>query len=380
MMHKDKKVFVVVYAKQNVGDDLFLHILFSKFPDVSFGLMAPKSYRDFITDYKNVNLIRAPRLNLWEGIICKFEKLAHFSLFSKKAFLHNRRKYIRRRLAEDYNGFLHIGGSLFIQQAPGIRLNDLTHSIIPKYIPNSFIIGCNWGPSIDDTYLKFYASKVFPFYKGICFRDLASYNLFKDLTNVHYAPDVVFQYTPEVSHIKPKHIGISVMDLSKRKGLSKTWDSYVSKTSDAITRLHQEGYNVTLFSFCKFEGDEEAAKSIIRKLPQGVEINCVYYDGNLKTFLRKYAEMETMVTLRFHSLVLSLIMGQKICPLIYSNKVANLLSDIHYQGFSANLSEIGEVDLTKEIKESKEIVIPLKKYAFEAQKQFTCFEESYLNR
>ena len=89
--------------------------------------------------------------------------------------------------------------------------------------------------------------------------------------------------------------------------------------------------------------------------------------------------MDTMVTLRFHSLVLSLIMGQKICPLIYSNKVTNLLSDIRYEGFSARLSELDRVDLVKEIKEAKKTDIPLEEYAVKARDQFAGFERLYLN-
>ena len=87
--------------------------------------------------------------------------------------------------------------------------------------------------------------------------------------------------------------------------------------------------------------------------------------------------METMVTLRFHSLVLSLIYGHKICPIIYSNKVSSLLSDIHYKGFSTSLSEIENVDLVKEIKVSKKVNIALEEYALRASKQFADFEKSF---
>lgn len=379
MMHKDKKVFVVVYARKNVGDDLFLHILFSRYPNIRFGLMAPEYYRDFVASYGNVDLVPAPKLNPLCRVIHKLESLTHVSLFSPRIILHNRQKYFENRLAEGYDGFIHIGGSLFIQQAPGIGTYDLTNAIIPRHFSNSFIIGCNWGPCLDDAYLKYYTSKVFPLYKGICFRDLASYQLFSNLDNVHYAPDAVFQYTPEATETRPKHIGISVMDFSKRKDLRTAWPGYVTKISDTITGLHEEGYKITLFSFCKFEGDEDAAKEIMKRLPRSVDIDCVCYHGNIKDFLQRYGEMETMVTLRFHSLVLSLIMGQKICPLIYSNKVSNLLSDIHYEGFSASVSELGNIDLTKEIKTSGRIDIPLSEYSREARNQFAAFEKSYLN-
>ena len=379
MMHKNKKVFVVVYAKKNVGDDLFLHILFSRYPDVQFGLMAPESYQDFVASYGNVSLVPAPKMNLWEGVVCRLESLLNISIFSRKAFLHNRRAYMSRRLAEGYNGFLHIGGSLFIQQAPGIGTYELTNTIVPQYFPDSFIIGCNWGPCFEDAYRDYYTSKVFPFYKEICFRDRTSYNLFRELKNVRYAPDIVFQYTPQATNLTPKHIGISVINFSKRENLMQAWPSYVSKMSKTITDLHKEGYQITLFSFCKFEGDERAIENITKRLPQGVNVKCVYYDGNLNAFLQEYGKMDTMVTLRFHSLVLSLIMGQKICPLIYSNKVTNLLSDIRYEGFSARLSELDRVDLVKEIKEAKKTDIPLEEYAVKARDQFAGFERLYLN-
>lgn len=136
---------------------------------------------------------------------------------------------------------------------------------------------------------------------------------------------------------------------------------------------------ITLFSFCKSEGDEDAAKAIIKELPQDVDVNCVNYDGNLKGFLRKYREMETVVTLRFHSLVLSLVMGQKICPLIYSNKISNLLSDIKYEDFSATLSEIADVDIASEIKAAKKADDSLPELSQKAGAQFCDFERLFLN-
>lgn len=377
MSNKDKKVLVKVYAKKNLGDDLFLHILFSTYPRIQFGLMASESYREFIANYENVTLVPLPERCLVERIICKLENIVRVSLFSPQIVLRHREKYFQERVDEGYNGYIYVGGSIFIQHSPGIKNNDYINSVIPQYIPNAFIVGCNWGPCVNNVYMDFYESKVFPYYKGICFRDTASYNLFKHLDNVRYAPDIVFQYIPGTACIKAKHVGISVIDLSKRKNLHNKLSCYISKMSDTITKLHEDGYKITLFSFCKFEGDEDAIKSIKKKLPQGVNVDCVYYNGDLKGFLQRYGEMETMVTLRFHSLVLSLIYGHKICPIIYSNKVSSLLSDIHYKGFSTSLSEIENVDLVKEIKVSKKVNIALEEYALRASKQFADFEKSF---
>src|SRR5699024_6589693 len=83
----------------------------------------------------------------------------------------------------------------------------------------TYIIGANFGPYKDKRFLEKYKHH-FSQYTGICFRDMYSYNLFKQLPNVKMAPDAVFTlYTNK--RVKPRTncLGISPISLKKRGDL-----------------------------------------------------------------------------------------------------------------------------------------------------------------
>ncbi len=367
-------ILVRVYAQFNVGDDLFLHILFTRYPYISFKLIAPSYYKKFVSAYKNVSLVGSSYLSVTERICCRL-----FHMIAKKdvwEIIQIRRwRKLLDLMSKECNGYIYIGGSVFIQGAPGFSTDSMINKLLPSYFPHSFIIGANWGPYIEPSFLEFHQKEVMPRYEGVCFRDTVSYELFKDLSNTSCAPDVVFQYVPQPIEQLPKTIGFSVMDFSWRSNLKQSWETYLSKTCDAITKLHAEGYSIHLFSFCKGEGDEFAIEEIKKNLPENMKINIHRYNGNLQEYLSKYAQMEIMVAVRFHSLVLSLIFQQKICPLIYSNKVTNILTDLNYKGVASSIINLKNINLYDLIKLSKPLSIDLDEYRVNAQQQFAAFDK-----
>ena len=368
-------ILVQAYTNKNLGDDLFLHILFTRYPDVPFMLMAGKEYRTFLTHYPNVCLIRPPRLDLLKRTLARL-----LSPWHKDLRLELQKQTWNRFLQEarkECNAYLYIGGSIFMQYADTLSIHDYVNRCLPLSFKHLFVVGANFGPYHRQEYVEYYRRKVFPRYTDICFRDRFSKALFSRLENVRRHPDVVFQYRSDraTAQTIPKSVGISVMDFSRHPDLRQQNETYRRKLAEGITRLHQAGHSVCLFSFCKNEGDEQAMNDIVNRLPRDVKVQTCRYDSSVSDFLATYARMETMLTLRFHSLVLSLLYGQKICPLVYSNKTTNLLDDLHYRHKSYPVQEASTWDVADMAARAGRIEYPLEMYALHAERQFDALDK-----
>ena len=94
-----------------------------------------------------------------------------------------------------------------------------------------FIIGANFGPFQTEERINDYR-KLFKMCNDVCFRDLSSFEMFKELQQVRYAPDIVFQMeVDEINSIKQKNkIGFSIIDLHHKKGLSGYNSEYIKST------------------------------------------------------------------------------------------------------------------------------------------------------
>jgi len=221
-------------------------------------------------------------------------------------------------------------------------------------------VSSNFGPYHTEEYLNL-AKEVFKNCTSICFRDTYSRNLFSEISSVRYAPDLVFSYLPEKTEKKPNSVGISIIDLSIRDKLVTYMDDYYKMLEKNIREYIKQEKNITLFSFCKHEGDERAIEEFMAGLSNEIKqkINVVKYDGDIEYFLREYSKMEYMICSRFHSMVLSSIMNQKCKILSYSNKITNVINDldlfinniVHFSDINANtklpLSNFMSVDQEK---------------------------------
>ena len=364
------KVLVRAYTNYNLGDDLFLDLLFTKYSGITFKLIAPKSYYSFVKKYPNVEIVLEPSLNIVERICSKILGI----LFRRKVENFMRLKhwdFFLRREKKECNLFLYIGGSIFMQYKAELSLQDVLNGRITKWFDKTMILGANFGPFIEQKYVEYY-SKTLAKYNDVCFRDSYSYKLFDKLPNVRLASDIIFQYPICKNSPIEKSVGISMMDFSFRLGKKKHAE-FIGKISELIYRFLPYGYSFYLFSFCKNEGDEKAIQELKFSLPSDINLKCLYYDGNIDAFLEAYSRIETMIVTRFHSLVLSLLYGQKIYPIIYSKKVSHVLSDISFNGSYTDISNIESADIKSFINNATSFNLDLI-YLSNAKKQFYYFD------
>lgn len=361
------KIFVKAYTAFNLGDDLFLKILFERYPNVKFLLEENQCTFIFRNNYSNVKTFKIPILL---RILYKIIRIFKNKYLTKIYIETERIRY--NMLANKIDAFIFIGGSIFMQNKPILNLSDKINKVIIDCFNRKpiFVIGANFGPFIENEFVEYYWN-LFNKCDDVCFRDNYSKNLFSNLSNVRSFPDVVFQLRIN-PQINKNRIGFSIIDMSTRENFKLYETSYLLKINQLIQVYFEKGFDIYLFSFCSSEGDESAIKNLLLLLPINCKeaINLIFYDGDIDKFLKIYLTIDTMFTTRFHAMILSLMGGQKICPLVYSNKMINVINDIPIDIKYYKIEEFINEKAMKIISSIKSYEMPLGELSFKAEKQF----------
>lgn len=300
------KILLFAYTKVNFGDNLFVYMLVKRYPKIDFYIhVVEEDYKDVYKDIKNLHFLYEDRI------------LDNINI-------------------NEYDAYIYVGGSIFIESEYGMReLKDFNRFIkqCKKNQKSFFYMSCNFGPYQSQEYFDI-ARENFMLCDGICFRDEKSYNLFKDIEKVKYAPDMAFNFKNEkVKKIK-KSVGISVIDLLIRDNLKQYINEYNDFIKRIIIKFAKRNYTVYLFSFSQFEKDDVAIERIIEQVPEVYKenIKVVKFDSNIETFLEEYGKVEYMVCGRFHSMILSILYNQKIYNITYSKKQDNVIEELKLFG------------------------------------------------
>lgn len=298
-----KKVLLFAYTKVNLGDNLFIYMLVNRYPNIDFYIhVVEKEYEKVYKNINNLHYIHEPR-------------------------------DINTININEFDAYLHVGGSIFMESEYGMHEIKEFNKFIKQckeHHKKFFYMSCNFGPYKTQEYLEM-AKENFSLCDGICFRDKKSYDLFKDLDKVMYAPDMAFsfQFNKEKIPKEKNSIGISVISLAIREELKELEAQYNDFIKRIIIKFAKRGYKVYLFSFSEFEKDGEAINKIIAMLPEEYKnkVEVVTFDKDIETYLVTYAKMKYMVCSRFHAMILSILFGQKIYNITYSKKQDNVIKE-----------------------------------------------------
>lgn len=355
----EKRILLCAYYAKNLGDDLFLKILFERYPSIKWELLtANKHYKEIFREYKNVKIIPSYRELI-------FGKLIINPFFLVNDFLLKYHKY---------DGVIFIGGSIFMQSPAWVkRFKERSYLLSTFKSKNrkAFIVGSNFGPYKEQIFLKKY-KELFKEVDDVCFRDTHSYNLFKKIENVRMAPDIVFSLKKIYSDYKEKKVGFSVINLEKRDGLSLYSEAYKNKMIELIEKYIDLGYRVNMYSFCNNEGDLETIKLIKKGISGRYQknIEVVEYKGNIEEFLTCFSTCEIVIGNRFHSIILALLFNQSVFPIIYSDKTYNVLSDLKMENKSCRISEIEKLDVSEVISQAANNKLKNRRVLKDADLQF----------
>jgi len=148
-----KKVFILAYARANLGDDIFIKMLLEKYPEIDFYIKVKQyNFIEKMDKYKNLNILIGNDTDeeLWKSQV------------------------------DEYDGYVYIGGSIFMEGGKVYNLSPKFYDFVKrckeKNIPFCYI-SCNYGPYETKEYFEL-SRQNFKTCTDICFRDKYSYNLF----------------------------------------------------------------------------------------------------------------------------------------------------------------------------------------------------------
>lgn len=353
-----KKILLNAYMNLNFGDDLFLKIIFDRYPNVNWVLpKGGKKYKEVFKNYNNVTVS--------DNMISKIKNKLGIN--------------IKNSLIDKYDAGVYVGGSIFMEIEEWKKQlknrKDVIDSFTRKGKPY-FILGSNFGPYSNEEFLKEY-KYLFTKCTDICLRDMYSFNLFKEYNNVRIAPDIVFQLKAKrIKKIKDS-IGISLIEINNREDLSAYNNIYIQKISNIIEEGIKRGKTFTLFSFCEAQGDLRIINDVVSRLSYEYrdKLEVVNYTGNIDEFLQKFESMENIIGSRFHACILSQVFEQGLYPILYSNKTYNVLKDIGLDKEYKFIKDLENLDVKEVLNRISNNKITDKKIFKEAEKQFEVLDK-----
>jgi len=335
-------IYLKAYTRINLGDDLFIKKICNKYKNEKFCILADKKYKKVFKDVKNLKIMSYSynKLNRKKNNPVKWRKehTKILKLVSKKC-----------------DTYIYIGGSIFIEKEENSinRVKELKEEI--SCFKNSYIIGSNFGPYITDEYLNYVHDELIPILNHITFRDKYSYNLFKDLENTSYAPDILFSLDINKKENINKELGISLIYHLERENLKENYNDYLDELINLSINYINKNYKIRLLSFCTYEKDDLAINDFLKKIPEEYKDNIIvdYYEGDINKFLSTFSKLDTIIATRFHSIVLGIKYRHEVIPICYSNKAVNLLKDLDIKEYVTfknikDLSKINSINLQED--------------------------------
>lgn len=319
------KIFICAYDRNNLGDDLFVHTITKRYTKTKFYVWTSATNIETFKSLPNLKVLDQ------DSQFVKFLKKIRPSFVSRyKGMMENRCEAV-----------VYIGGSLFIEYDNWKTI--LTWWDYEAKNRNFYVLGANFGPYKTEEYREELAN-VFANTKDVCFRDSYSYEQFSEVPTVRYAPDILFDLDMPKRTDEKKRVFISVIDCKeKSEGINQFAEheeEYLDFIWHCILISNRLGYRVTLSSFCKAEGDENAIKKIVSFLPEELvsKVDVINYDGtNAEEILQAISNSDFVIASRFHAAILGFVSMKPVLPIVYSDKTIHVLQDIQFQGLVLDL-------------------------------------------
>ena len=147
-----KTLLVSYYARNNLGDDLFIFLLAEKFSDCQIKLICRSRY--FSSDFPD-NV----RISFFSYIEYLYFLFQHFIKIQKiEKYIGHAVYSLRSKIASRCDAFVEIGGSIYMDRS-GEPVDFMTNfpphyewkSVLSEK-GNTFVIGANLGPASSDKY------------------------------------------------------------------------------------------------------------------------------------------------------------------------------------------------------------------------------------
>ena len=337
------------YFQNNVGDDLMIEILMSRYPNITFW-----GYKE--NQKKSMRMLNANYISA-DDLYKKYGKINHLlnliTLYHRKDFfIHCIVKYIENHCYCAVG----VGGSLYAEWDSSIE--ERLQYEDSKRIDGKpyYILGANFGPYRNPDF--FYAfKKYFQTCSVVSFRDKSSYDMFSNLPMVQWAPDIVFNI--EKGMICDKNtVLISVIDINESKHVdlkdySEIYYKFIGNLCETVIEREQVP---VLVSFCKSEGDENAIVKIQNFFSPLIKdkVQLYLYDGDTEKMLNLFRSAHYVIATRFHAMILALKFQKPFFAISYDQKLVNVLKDMQLKSY-CEFKDLGELSIETVLSQKNEI-------------------------
>ncbi|MGQ7353988.1 polysaccharide pyruvyl transferase family protein [Streptococcus orisratti] len=326
-----KKVFFNAYLCKNFGDDLFVHVVTSRYPEVSFTVLADDTYEGIFGSNVLLGLDENYHTKQKKELK-RLETLSNLHLPTRLLYPEFFRNYYKTlyRFSKEADLPIYVIGSAFMEN-DRYRITSYLADYL-YYRKHPIILSCNFGPYHTDNYLKQHR-KLFAMTRDICWRDTESFSLFSDIKNMRKAADIVFNYDLGEEYILPEDFGdyilISVVSPNKNKGITEEVMNYINFLLDIIKESRKESKKVVLVGFCKDEGDFTVTEKILETLEDKSDIFVYHYpEINYRQVMGLFLNATSVVASRYHAMVIGFLYQKNTYVIAYSDKTINVIRDI----------------------------------------------------
>lgn len=364
------KVVLFACIEKNIGDDLFIYTVCKRYPKTNFVISSEANYGD-LSNLPNLsfddNLRKWIRFSdpygrsLVKRIVCWFFAKYNGIKFGK----HDIGVYI---VGNSFKNMNYTGKtqSLWLK-------NRIT--LVNKF----FLLSTNFGPFNNKLWVED-CKRIFSGMYDICFRDDYSASIFKDLDNTRYCCDAIFSLGKKKGR-KEKRVIISLID-GKTNGrpieLQDNCESFENTIALISKQFMKENYQI-VYLLSNSEQDRPSYERIKNMIGED-NSTCFSYDGDISSVFKLFSDAEICISTRLHPIELGLLYGLKVIPIIYDEKVSNMLDSINFTGDRYYYSDIKREDV-------KEIMRSIESYSFEiddaiitnANNQFIMLDEVLLD-
>lgn len=379
---------IKAFIMGNLGDDLFVHTLCNRYPNKKFVLCGEKKYKSLFQAFDNLKYVCTD--NIWIKWLFRLHKFPAWAGNKVLKLIGSDRRLAIPGCFEWFASHskenILISGSIFMQIYSNKKCNSPFYcGEIAYYNKHPYVIGCNFGPYLEEEYREFY-EKRFYHAKQVTFRDQYSDSLFpKDCTN--WAPDILFNYDeekkkrPSIDH----YVAISVIHLDKDGNQDEQMmQRYENAIAGLCRHILQQDQKVVLLGLCRDQGDQEVLDRILHILPKTDHIvSCCYPDVPAEEIVGYLAYADCVVASRFHAMVLAWVYSRVAIPVVYSEKMTNTIQSINSGIPIITTEDIkeGKKELTEIYKESLELaqVPDIAHVREQAQRHFEKLDQLFLD-
>ena len=328
LIMQESCIHLAGYFDRNFGDDMMMRLVVRSLPEITF----------LVDDTVDTPLLSEPNvLQKDHKACCRFPKLV-------------------------------VTGSGFMINTNAALKTELLW-FLKGHHPGDYCLGCNMEP-LDNPIKRFLIRKKLNKFKLITCRDQASYRWLCRNTRkpeIYCLSDILFslpaQWLPRNNN--REKLGISLMH---RRGDGEDCPYYRAMAEAADEWIRKTGKGVILMAFDTGKEDDLFACRAVQALMQFPERTDIVFHREGTEIPAAFARCEKIIGARFHSMVLALRMGIPFFPVIFREKMRNLILDLNYPVSGCEIDRIDHQAISAFLNGKQPRFLLQKNYYFAANK------------